>query len=115
MSGYLTAWVVIAVTAIGGTVALYFLTRSMKPSLFRLLLRVLPGVLMVVPAPVPGYPNVAPAFVVLVFEALFQAEGKPMPALIILAATLVAAVLAAVLASRMTAPRQAPESFAGTD
>lgn len=112
MNGYLTAWIVILLMAAGGTAALYYVTRSMKPSPWRLLLRVLPGVLLIVPAPVPGYPNVAPAFVVLVFEALFQADGTPLPALTILSAAMVVAVLAVVLGWRLINARQAARSAA---
>jgi hypothetical protein len=112
MNGYVTAWIVILVMAAGGSAALYYLTRSMKPSMWLLLLRVLPGVLLIVPAPVPGYPNVAPAFVVLVFESLFQAEGRPLPAVIILSAAVVVAVLAVVLGWRMSNTRHTAEGAA---
>ncbi len=82
---YLTAWIVIAGAALLGTVCLYVLTRPVPFAWLRALLRILPPVLLLVPAPVPGHAgNIAPAFVVFVFEALFQQEGQPGLALLVL-------------------------------
>jgi hypothetical protein len=99
---YLPAWIIIAVMAIVGSVCLVFLTRPMASSWFRTLLRVLPGMLLVAPAPVPGYPGVfAPAFVVLVFEGLFQSGGNALGAASILGATAILVTLIVVVTHRL--------------
>lgn len=99
---YLPAWIIIAVMASVGSVCLFFLTRPMAPSWFRSLLRVLPGVVLVVPAPVPGYPGTfAPAFVVLIFEGLFQSGGHALGAASILGTAVVLTTLLVVLAHRL--------------
>jgi hypothetical protein len=63
------------------------------------LLRWLPPALLLVPAPVPEFPgHYAPAFIVLVFEGLLQADGQSFPALVILLVT--ALVIAALVVYR---------------
>jgi hypothetical protein len=98
VSGYVIAWVVITVAAVGGALAMHFwLRRHVSPLLHALALGIALGFFLL-PAPVPGYDgHVAPAFVVAIFELLFQAEGQPAEALGILAigcAVIVALVLA---------------------
>jgi hypothetical protein len=95
--GYLLAWIVILLAAAGGTAALMLLTRGMAPGLLRNLVRFLPAVLLLVPAPIPGFGgDFAPAFVVLVFESVFQSDGRPFGALaIICAAAAIATLLVA--------------------
>jgi hypothetical protein len=95
---YLEAWLLVAAAAGLGGVGLVFLTRSILTRWLKWLLRLLPPVLMLVPAPVPGFSgNYAPAFVVLVFEGLFQSEGSVAAALTILITTTVLTVLLTVL------------------
>ena len=89
---YLLAWGVAVAAGVIGTVGLFMLTRSVRSRWLRNLLRWLPVVLLLVPAPVPGYSGeYAPAFIVLLFEGLFQTEGQPQGALTILVVTLVLA------------------------
>ncbi len=98
---YIEAWIVVVVAAGLGTLGLVFLTREIQTDWLRLLLRVLPPVLLLVPAPIPQMSdNFAPAFVVLVFEGLFQREGSPAGSLIILATAAVLVVLLVLLLSR---------------
>lgn len=96
MTPYAVAWLIVAAAAVLGTVGLVFLTRAMGPSVVRLMIRVLPAILLIVPAPIPGYSgHLAPAFVVLIFEGVFQRDGNPMGAVAVLVAT--AAVAAGLL------------------
>lgn len=78
MGGYTIAWIVIVSGAIGGAAVLYWLLRNTsKPLIRNLILGVLVA-FFVVPAPVPDYTDqLAPAFVVCVFEAFFQIDGEP--------------------------------------
>ena len=110
MTGYPLAWLIIVAMAVIGTIAVFFLTRPMGAGLLRNLLRVLPGILLVIPAPVPGYDgHLAPAFVVLVFEGLFQREGNPLGALAALATGLAAALLVGWIVTRMSKSSGDPE------
>lgn len=98
---YTYAWLVIAAAGILGSVGLYFLTRSWRPGVIRSVLRITPLLLMVAPAPVPNFDGqLAPAFIVLLFEGLFQGEGKPLPALLILLAALALGVLVGIFSGR---------------
>ena len=78
---------------------LWFLTRGMAAGAFRTILRLVPPLLMLLPAPVPNYEGqMAPAFIVFVFESLFQVKGQPLPAgLILLVGLLVGTVAGAVI------------------
>lgn len=96
---YATAW---AVALGGGLLAFIFwclLTRGVRRGSLRWLLRLLPGVWMLVPAPVPGYEGqYAPAFVVALFEAFLQDNGAPQTAFAVLAvASVVVLVVVAVV------------------
>jgi len=104
---YLTAWAIAITAGILGSVVLVVMTRTMAASWIRNLLRTLPGVLLLLPAPVPGYPgNFAPAFIVLFFEGLFQREGSPLGALTILISGGAVAALLVVLISRRLKARE---------
>ena len=96
--GELLAWALAAAAALlafGGVCAL---TQRLRPGFLRSWLRVLSLALMLTPAPVPGFPgNFSSAFVVAVFEALFQIDGAPQQALKLLAAAVLAAAAWAAL------------------
>ena len=81
MNPYTTAWLVAGIAGLLGTVAMLVLTRNLSSAWLRRVLSWLPALLLLLPAEVPGFPgNYAPAFVVLIFEGLFQVDGKPMAA-----------------------------------
>ena len=109
MSAYEWAWIVIAIAAIVSAIGLWFALGNAK----RLLKVWLTGsalLLFCVPAPVPNYDQqMAPAFVVLVFEAVFQIDGQPLTAALLLLGCLVAwSLLALVLVIvRMVKSRRA--------
>ncbi len=84
------------------------LTRSLPAGLPRAILRWLPPLLLVVPAAVPGHDGAyAPAFVVLAFEWLFQADGRPLGALRVLLVTAALGLLALLGIYRRLATRVA--------
>jgi hypothetical protein len=90
---YTYAWLVVAGAGLLGSLGWFVLTRNIANTRLRAVLRLLPPVLMLVPAPVPGYEGqLAPAFIVFLFESLFQAEGEPLIAAAILLAAAVAAI-----------------------
>ena len=96
--GEFIAWAVIAAAALLAFAGVCALTRRLRPGFLRAWLRLLSLVLMVTPAPVPDFPgNFAPAYVVGLFEALFQIDGAPQQALKLLAAAGLAAVAPAAL------------------
>lgn len=98
---YTLAWLVVGSAGIVGSLGLYFLTRSWRPGRLRSIIRITPLLLLVVPAPVPNYDGqMAPAFIVLLFESLFQRNGAPLPAGLILLAALALGVLAGLLIGR---------------
>lgn len=104
---FTTAWLVVLGAALVGTFALFFLTRPLAPGLARNLLRWLPAPLLVVPAPLPGHDGYfAPAFVVAIFEWLFQANGHPGPAVRILLLTLAFTLLVILAAQRLLGKRR---------
>lgn len=108
---YTVAWVVVGVMGLLGTLGLFFLTRSIGHAGLRWVLRLLPLLLMVAPAPVPNYDgHVAPAFIVFAFETLFQTEGESLPALIILIAAIVIGVLAGLLLGRVSSREPTEEA-----
>jgi hypothetical protein len=98
---YAVAWIVAILAGLGGSISLVYLTRPMENRWLRNLLCCLPGVLMLTPAPVPGYAgHFAPAFIVFAFEALFQRDGQSLGAATILLTAGVLAALTVVLATR---------------
>ena len=81
---YSNAWIVIAVLAVIGAYCLNLLLRGSRPSpqrwprKLRDIFVTLVFVFFLLPAPVPNYPGIyAPAFVVFIFESLFQSSGQP--------------------------------------
>ena len=100
---YTYAWLVIAGAGLLGAIVLWVLTRTIASGRLRAILRLVPPLLLLLPAPVPNYDGqLAPAFIVFVFESLFQAEGEPMLAGVILLVGLVAGVTAGALIGRPT-------------
>jgi hypothetical protein len=74
----LNAWIVVSLAAGVGSIGLFFLTRGFSPRWLRLLVRLLIPVWLVLPAPVPQFPgSYAPAFLIALFEGLFQVDGQP--------------------------------------
>lgn len=103
-----TAWLVVLGAALVGTLALIFLTRPLAPGLVRSLVRWLPAPLLIVPAPLPGHDDFyAPAFVVAIFEWLFQGDGHPGPAFRILLLTLALMLVVILAAERLLGKRGA--------
>ncbi len=98
---YTLAWLVVAAAGVTGSLGLYFLTRSWRPGRLRSIIRITPLLLLVVPAPVPNYDGqMAPAFIVLLFESLFQGNGQPLAAGLILLAALALGVLGGLFLGR---------------
>ena len=105
------AWQVIAVAAAVGAVALWATFWWLLPArtrfggIWRWSLVALVLVFFVMPAPVPNYAGVsAPAFVVMLFEALFQTSGEPeesMRRLIVGGAIITAMALVAAIVGRL--------------
>lgn len=99
MNPYGLAWVVAVVSVLLGLFALHRLTRGLHWPRTRTVLAVLLAVLLLVPAPVPGFEDrYAPAFVVFVFEWLFQQAGHPRTAGMILGAAAALALALLLLA-----------------
>ncbi len=102
MGSHTIAWIAVGAATLLGLFALYQATRGPRWRRTRIALAVLLAVLLVVPAPVPGYDgHYAPAFLVFSFEWLFQQSGQPRFAGVILVAsglvTVAVLLLAAVL------------------
>ena len=81
---YATAWMVIGASAVVGAYSLNLLikgtrrSRAGSPRKLRYIFVALVFFFFLIPAPLPNYPEVfAPAFVVFVFEFLFQSNGSP--------------------------------------
>jgi len=85
VSSYTIAWVVVLGMAGLGSIALFALLGNIKNNLVRVLIVVLSATVLVVPAPVPGYDDqLAPAFIVYLFESMFQTDGHPQTSLRVL-------------------------------
>ena len=96
------AWLVIVAAGLLGSLGLFYMTRGIGNPSLRWILRVTPLLLMVAPAPVPNYDGqLAPAFVVLIFESLFQSEGEPVTSALILLATMLLALASGLLLGRL--------------
>jgi hypothetical protein len=81
VSPYAIAWLVAGTAGVLGTLTMVFWTRCLAHGWLRRALCVLPVLLLLVPARIPDFPdNYAPAFVVAIFEALFQTNGQPLAA-----------------------------------
>ncbi|MFZ5724718.1 MAG: hypothetical protein ACOY33_13785 [Pseudomonadota bacterium] len=95
---YLLTWGLYLLSAGGLLLVLYRLTRGWRPVAFRIVLRAIVGVWLLVPMVVePGAARetLAPAFVVLMFELMtgFEAAGRVLwPMLMITAAAIPAAL-----------------------
>ncbi len=96
MTAHAVGWLVVVVAALGLTVSIYgFFRKSRFSAALWFCLLVLLSLLLV-PAPIPGYPGeLAPAFLVALFESFVQPDGKPMVALRLLGVGLIAAVVLA--------------------
>ena len=102
---YTIAWLVIVLAGLLGSTFLFFITRRISSASLRWIVRVVPLLLLVAPAPVPDYPGqLAPAFVVLTFESLFQSNGDPTTSGLILLATLLLAIAIGLLIGRIASP-----------
>ncbi len=89
--GELIAWAVAAASALPIFIGVCALTRRRR-GFARAWLRSLCLPLMLTPAPVPGFPGYfAPAYMVALFETLFQIDGQPAQSLKLLLAALLAA------------------------
>jgi hypothetical protein len=98
---YTYAWLVIAAAGAVGTLGLWFLTREFTSGRLKAILRLVPPLLLLLPAPVPNYEGqLAPAFIVFIFESLFQAQGEPLQAGVILLCGLTVGVIAGALIGR---------------
>lgn len=94
MNPYEIAWVVAGLAGLLGTITMVFWTRHLTRGWLRRSLCVLPVMLLLVPAGIPDFPgNYAPAFVVAIFEALFQVDGQPLAAARMLALAFVVGML----------------------
>lgn len=108
---YNIAWLTVAGAGLLAFAFWCLLTRGIRRGSVRWALRLLAGVFMVVPAPVPGYDGqYAPAFIVALFEAVFQKEGNPQTAFAVLVASglLVLVVVTAVALLRWRRARSRP-------
>ncbi|MEM9622985.1 MAG: hypothetical protein AAF993_15145 [Pseudomonadota bacterium] len=114
MTDYQIAWLVIGGAALGGLVSVWFLLRRSRWGLLPWLAMSLCLTFFVVPVQVPNYPDqLAPAFVVAIFEMFFQIDGQPQASLRMLGLSLGFVALATVLiyffAQRRTSPEPPPE------
>ena len=80
--GDFIAWLIAALAGAAALFGIVRFTRPWRDSFFKAWLRCLVPVLLLLPAPVPGFDgHYAPAFVVALFEAAFQRQGRPQLAL----------------------------------
>ena len=87
MTSYQIAWIAVVVAGLGTVAGFVYATRRLPWQWLRVWLRAVAAVVLLLPAPigaVPGY--YAPAFVVALFEGLFQPEGDAGPAAAVAAA-----------------------------
>lgn len=104
MNAYGIAWLVIGGSALAGAAVLYLLLRKLKRPLLRAMIISLTLTFFLIPAPVPNYEaQLAPAFVVLIFETFFQIDGAPAVSMRILGLGLGAAALLTWLAHYLLA------------
>jgi hypothetical protein len=99
VTGPTIGWLVVVLASMGLVVSIYGFFRNSRFRSVLVFCLVVLFSLLLVPAPVPGYPgDLAPAFLVALFESLFQADGKPLVAFRLLGIGLIVGV---VLASAM--------------
>lgn len=107
---YLWAWVIMAVATPVAVYGFLRATSGMALAGARRGLAFLVAVWLLVPAAIPNFPgHYAPAFIVFLFETLFQNDGKPRAAGIILAAATLSALalmLVWVAVRRLLKPRE---------
>ncbi len=79
MSGQSIAWTIIGFATLLGAAAMWVtFSRHQIGGLLRTSIVALLIAFFLVPAPVPNYETeLAPAFIVLIFESFFQTEGQP--------------------------------------
>lgn len=103
MNEFALAWTIYALASVGVVTGWWVLTARLWP-LIRDLLRMLVIVLLAVPAEVVGYDgHYAPAALVALFEAAFQTNGDPVPALATLASALAVGLVVVLLLAAMRA------------
>ena len=111
-------WYIIGGACLGVVLMVVYLTRRIPWWWLKTLIRALVGALCLVPAAVPGQTGAyAPAFVVALFELLFQPEGTPEPAIRQLVSISVAVLALVMLASmvRWFVQRSAPPRLPPAD
>ncbi|MEZ5560210.1 MAG: hypothetical protein R3E86_16905 [Pseudomonadales bacterium] len=112
---YLWAWLVVAGFALAGLFCLFMATRGWRLQLLRRALFLLAAVVFLLPAPIPRHDaDLAPAFVVFLFEWLFQPNGEPEVAGRILLAGVLGALAALILGALLSRRRRAARGQAGT-
>ena len=101
------AWMVVAGAGLLALGFWFLITRGIANRLLRSWLRCVAAALMLVPAPVPGYQGqFAPAYIVALFEAVFQEEGAPQQAFIILGAAIATVTVLLLLWALLRARRR---------
>ena len=94
MSAYAIAWMVIIAAALIGGFGLWRLCARSRFGLLPWLATALAVTFFLTPITVPNYPQqMAPAFVVAVFELLFQTNGEPQASLRLLGLSMTAVSL----------------------
>ena len=106
--GGFEAWIAYLVAAGLTGFAWHRICTRIRSTTLRDFLRVLSLAALFTPAAVPGYPDqLAPAWLILLFEAVLQSAGDPLPAAIVL---LVVTVVLMALVAAWRFFRAAPES-----
>jgi len=101
------AWLVTIAAGVVSLVGVWMLTRPLRSLFFKLWLRGVAAIGLLLPAPIPGFDAYyAPAFVVALFEAALKRDGQPASAIGLLIAGMVAATAFAAIWSRWQAKRR---------
>lgn len=110
MDGYVLAWCLVVLAGVAGLFGAWRLLQTLSGS-FRAAVLAALFVFFIVPAPVPRYAGeYAPAFVVAIFEFLFQTDGEPQTAAGILLFSMAAAALIAGVIAYFAGSRGRPRS-----
>ena len=108
--GYTYAWVVVLVSGFIGAFGLWKLCSRSRFGLLKWLASMVALAFFLTPVAVPNYPEqIAPAFVVAVFEILFQTNGEPQGSLRILGLSLATVSLATIVIYYLTQRSKAPD------
>ncbi|MEM7097006.1 MAG: hypothetical protein AAF541_02015 [Pseudomonadota bacterium] len=117
---YIYAWVVILGAAAVGAFGLWKICAKSRFGLLKWLASAVALAFFLTPVAVPNYPDqIAPAFVVAIFEILFQTNGEPQGSLRILGLSLTAVSLVTIIVyylsqrgqkSRSTSSNQEPSA-----